>query len=212
MPQRRLLRCAERELVVRRRRALDGESGAGQEFNVIQPGGARRKGSLAIGPGIDVRAGGDPVERLLPGHRAHQEPACAPSIEKVKRPLLAGETDRQKANSPAGSVAGTVTLSVLLLEAPIAPDSAAKPLGAALSGWTDQLAGDAPDDDNVQDVLELPPSEVPKPALEAVENRHNDDVLAASPSLPGEGSVNLAGLPAASEIVPALSPKAEVEA
>ena len=48
-----------------------------------------------------------------------------PSISKVSMPLPgAEETLRQKESSPAGSV--SVTLSVLLLTAPIAPDCAAK--------------------------------------------------------------------------------------
>ncbi len=53
------------------RRAVDGERRAGREEDVVEKGGlGRGAGDLGIGPGIDVRSGGDPVERLLPADRA----------------------------------------------------------------------------------------------------------------------------------------------
>ncbi len=99
-----------------------------------------------------------------------------------------------------------VMLSVLVLPPPIAPDWAAKPLGAALSGCTDQLAADGPVEDNCQgQVLKLPEVNCSEnaPTAMSCENR-------LSPLTPGVGNVSDTGKPAAS-IVPPLSVKALTE-
>lgn len=83
-------------------------------------------------------------------------------MSKVSRPLLgAEETLRQKESSPAGSV--SVTLSVLLLSGPIAPDCAAKLPDSTTLFCTVQAAGEAPDEDNCQGrALKLPLSKPSK--------------------------------------------------
>ena len=72
-----------------------------------------------------------------------------------------------------------VMLSVLVLPAPMAPDWAAKPLGAALFDCTDQLAADGPVEDNCQgQVLKLPD-------VNCSENAPTAMSCAARPSVPG---------------------------
>ena len=99
----------------------------GVNCDVIQPGGIaarRRAGILGVGPREGVLPGGNAIERLLPRCLAGPLAEDTPSISKVNRPLPEAEdTFRQKESSPAASV--SVTLSVLLLDGPIAPDSAA---------------------------------------------------------------------------------------
>ena len=111
-------------------------------------------------------SGGDAVERLLPGHRAG--------------PLADGRAvdleDQQAASGgrghlpPEGEFAGRhsvrVTLSVLLLAGPIAPDCAAKLPAWTTLCWTVQLAGAAARrDDNCQgNALKLPVSKPSKSA------------------------------------------------
>ena len=130
-------------------------------------------------------------------------PTAAPSIAKVSRPLAEAEdTIRQKENSPADPE--RVTLSVLLLFEPIAPDCAAK-----LPAWTTldstvQLAGESPADDNCQgNALKFPLS---KPSEDGATTMS----CAARADVPGGGNVNIAALPNRSSIVPPLSSSAAV--
>ena len=99
-----------------------------------------------------------------------------------------------------------VMLSVLVLPAPMAPDWAAKPLGAALFDCTDQLAADVPVEDNCQGHwLKSPDVNCSEnaPTAMSCENR-------LSPLMPGVGKDNDTGKPEAS-IVPPLSVRALIE-